>query len=1067
MVESPDPNDADLPEEWNSEEPARPVDGIEPLENWSEAEPARPVDSPETFSTERAYPVNSPEPISMGTQKSAGSKRGLIIGGAAVAVLAIAGIGVQQSGLLSGSPKPVVNNSGKKQTRTPENTQGKPAGETSIASTDTGDLTGMPPTSNSRDTDQSGNDTQKSDSENPTSVASTNAGENSTGKPDNTGATTGKTTSQDVPDTPPDGSTGTSKPSSPAAPSPQVIVRDKFAAFKDKSDTERVEGVRNIVKELEESSDLPEPATLRESLRAIEELIKSTTDGASKDELEYSRRNLQRMLKLISAVSSPLNTDQVIVSGTGGILGTRTLLLVLVLGQPESTSAEFPTPEVNDESWLTETKSKEDWNLLKSDWSRHCRDQASDAMLAELLVNASDIARKSKKWDVARFYRDRAEELLSTPAKTQIDTRRIAKARESLETIDALIELATLRAAVNDLTKRDSDIAGAARKGIDELLSAATFNDTEKAHHPLANRWKSLQPAQSAADYENRQKAWSTTQDELMPILQRWIDHREGLYPELVSDYAELRRILAVIETVDRESKAVRRAMDDLLIDPANPETADKHRVVRKWQSLEPKNAASANYEKRKESWTNEQGKLTPIVGRWLKKPGAVAYPELEADYSELRRILAIAADTEKEERPDQSGLVAARQSCDELISQVNDQFNNLDPKPVPEETESQKERREKRKAELDKIRTEVAVIQKRLDDNKNEIKGVYAEVEKDRTALQKVKSTLERWELEYFVAETVNERPAGNVSKESIEAKLNELPRKYIQNADLPQAITNEFQKKMLALFEGKSPCDPQFICGLAERTRYLLQERTVQTAENSKQRQALVKAQADLEQLIKHVKADWEAQLSGVDVASKESLKSAQSEWMALFTKSDAVSSERLLSIAGQLRDEIKASQTVPRPIPAEQVDELTRKSSETIRKMLYEWGYTPLAEAPSIDYESFSDPVTAADHFNRGYNAYFLTSKESEREALRQLTTACELAPTNPIYRYYLGLALLRSGDAEAGAVQVRNGAQLEFTNPYYGVAQQLERVQTTNRLWIDRIRQSVRRPPVKGS
>ncbi|MCX7406657.1 MAG: hypothetical protein NTZ32_01075 [Planctomycetales bacterium] len=167
---------------------------------------------------------------------------------------------------------------------------------------------------------------------------------------------------------------------------------------------------------------------------------------------------------------------------------------------------------------------------------------------------------------------------------------------------------------------------------------------------------------------------------------------------------------------------------------------------------------------------------------------------------------------------------------------------------------------------------------------------------------------------------------------------------------------------------------------------------------------------------------------------------------------------------AVAQKLRSEIKE-----RRLADDQVVFISGQVGDVVRKLLFSWGYVP-PEAPPVDLPQTGpvvpNPYKAIECFDLGYHAYFRSSEESSREAVRQLSLACQFAPDNALYRYFLGLAHYRVGDIEAAAVQARNGAKLELTHPYYGLPQRLERVQTQSRLWLERVRHSVHSAPIRS-
>lgn len=182
-----------------------------------------------------------------------------------------------------------------------------------------------------------------------------------------------------------------------------------------------------------------------------------------------------------------------------------------------------------------------------------------------------------------------------------------------------------------------------------------------------------------------------------------------------------------------------------------------------------------------------------------------------------------------------------------------------------------------------------------------------------------------------------------------------------------------------------------------------------------------------------------------------------------VAAINDADKLEQTRIATAKSDLREDIKNSLNAPRPLPKEQLGLLSGDVASAVKLMLFGWGYVPPAAPPvavATKTAVTPDPLQAIDHFQIGYQRYFQAGKDAEREAIRELSLACELNPDNVQYAYFLGLAYYRAGEIEQAAVQTRHAAELEMQSGYSDVARRLERVQNGPRFWLERVRQSVR-------
>jgi hypothetical protein len=105
-----------------------------------------------------------------------------------------------------------------------------------------------------------------------------------------------------------------------------------------------------------------------------------------------------------------------------------------------------------------------------------------------------------------------------------------------------------------------------------------------------------------------------------------------------------------------------------------------------------------------------------------------------------------------------------------------------------------------------------------------------------------------------------------------------------------------------------------------------------------------------------------------------------------------------------------------------------------------------------APDVADSPEVNTALATGYYLSGLEAY---QGASQQEALRQFTRAVYHDPQNPIYRYYLSLALRRSGRYPEAVAQAQAARKLQITHRRYNVNNALARVQGEERLWLERL------------
>ena len=154
-------------------------------------------------------------------------------------------------------------------------------------------------------------------------------------------------------------------------------------------------------------------------------------------------------------------------------------------------------------------------------------------------------------------------------------------------------------------------------------------------------------------------------------------------------------------------------------------------------------------------------------------------------------------------------------------------------------------------------------------------------------------------------------------------------------------------------------------------------------------------------------------------------------------------------------ELEKQIEVARTAARPLPQDQMQQLSGNVSEEVLKVLAGWGYIPLA-GPNDEPAVNADAELARQLFRDGYDEYY-AEDGSDSAARRLFVKSVQHEPNNPVYRYYLGLSMHSLGENLEATEQVRIGSKFERAQGLSGyVAERLERVQFTDRQWLNRVR-----------
>ena len=163
-------------------------------------------------------------------------------------------------------------------------------------------------------------------------------------------------------------------------------------------------------------------------------------------------------------------------------------------------------------------------------------------------------------------------------------------------------------------------------------------------------------------------------------------------------------------------------------------------------------------------------------------------------------------------------------------------------------------------------------------------------------------------------------------------------------------------------------------------------------------------------------------------------------------------------------QLKDvsaAVELLKETPRPIPQVQMTSLEEQLAIIAEKRLSQWGYGPPNLSPDPQPGTPANRLRARSHFDEAYQRTFFSSAPGATAAsVRLLASAVEDDPTQPLYRYYLGLALRQADRSEDGLKQIQIGARLEKRSGNTAeINRRMERVQYGPRQWLERIRTEV--------
>jgi hypothetical protein len=362
-----------------------------------------------------------------------------------------------------------------------------------------------------------------------------------------------------------------------------------------------------------------------------------------------------------------------------------------------------------------------------------------------------------------------------------------------------------------------------------------------------------------------------------------------------------------------------------------------------------------------------------------------------------------------------------------------------------------------------------------------------------DLVKLQQAEQQLQGWESQTLVASSISKIPIpgpqelANTVVTILKDQINEgvlTKVKQLNDLEIPaDVIGRAGTRKVIqeVLSEFKSGTSGVTVADLA-KLKLNLEDSLNKSADTTADK-ALASARKELDAAKKAIAIDIDdvkTSVSGVNssvasLATAEEKKRAvlaQSIMNQLNAKSASIKSDvekvatsvqtteqnlqtTLASTRDELEKQIEVARTATRPIPANQMQQLSGNVSEEVFKVLASWGYIPLT-GPDDQPAEKADVELARQLFQDGYDEYY-AKNGSDSAARRLFVKSVQLEPNNPVYRYYLGLSMHSVGESVEGAKQVRLGAKFERALDLSGhVAERLERVQFSDRKWLNRVR-----------
>jgi tetratricopeptide (TPR) repeat protein len=229
---------------------------------------------------------------------------------------------------------------------------------------------------------------------------------------------------------------------------------------------------------------------------------------------------------------------------------------------------------------------------------------------------------------------------------------------------------------------------------------------------------------------------------------------------------------------------------------------------------------------------------------------------------------------------------------------------------------------------------------------------------------------------------------------------------------------------------------------------------------ANTEQNRAGVARSQAAVAQLDRRGEERHQAALA-VTRQAEQRLAQGVTELGARLGQDRERTAEQLQTLRKRLQDEIQVALAKPRAMPPDQLQAL---SQEVVGKLLGElagYGYTPptgaagATAAPRVEpLAEQPDPIMAKELYGVGREAFFAPGRL--KEATEHFARAARLDPKNPVYRYYLGLALYQSGRVLEGTAQVQAGKKMEAQYGRSEVRGSLERIQGPTRAWLEDIR-----------
>ena len=215
---------------------------------------------------------------------------------------------------------------------------------------------------------------------------------------------------------------------------------------------------------------------------------------------------------------------------------------------------------------------------------------------------------------------------------------------------------------------------------------------------------------------------------------------------------------------------------------------------------------------------------------------------------------------------------------------------------------------------------------------------------------------------------------------------------------------------------------------------------------------------------QLTDKVSTDLAAQQKAATTQRTELTKTLNDNVTAVDLKVSAESKRRddqVRQVQETLEQKIQQAVLVPHPLPDDQLKGITANTVAATIRQLAKWGYSlPTLPPEPTESTTAENKQRATTLFEEGYHTFFSRRPDADKLAIRQFSEAVQFDGNDPLFRYYLGLALRCDDQHEEALKQIQIGARLEKRHGGTNrIVARLDRIQFATRKWLDRIRRDV--------